>query len=162
MKLKNLFNSNLRISRKNFLLLILIGYLTLIFLFILLGYIIKYKVAILVYITFFIFTSYLLLFIVILNIAVIQRLHDLGLDSSSLYQSFFIPIKGDLLCIRLFFEKGQMQDNEYGQTTWNKEDIEKQQPSELKRKIINMAIENSKKRKKGVLWKCRNKKNLKK
>jgi len=139
MNLRDLFYRHGRLSRRGFIFINLFGHLTIILIFISMGYIYKSKNEFLIYIVFGILLFSAILFSIILKNAIIKRLHDLGYHDSH-YKTFYMPFARDLLFARLFFEKGQMQDNEYGPTTWTKKEIDKVKPSDLKRKLNNLAV----------------------
>jgi uncharacterized membrane protein YhaH (DUF805 family) len=137
--MNHLFHRQGRVSRKSFIFIYLFGHLTIIFIFISMGYIYKSKNEFLIYIVFGILIFSVILFSIILKNAIIKRLHDLGYHDRH-YKTFYMPFARDLLFARLFFEKGQMQDNEYGPTTWTKKEIDKVKPTDLKHKLNNLAV----------------------
>jgi uncharacterized membrane protein YhaH (DUF805 family) len=138
--LKFLFNSEGRMSRKQFCVITAYGFcLASIFL---VGLIITPDSGYYRYIKFMffiLFIFHIVIFGIINQIAVIKRLHDLGVSGEDTWK-LSIPIKGGIMHLSLCFEKGQRHDNQYGPTTWSDKELQKTETDSLKKRINELTI----------------------
>ena len=121
--LKFLLNSEGRMSRKQFCAITAYGFCVACIL--LTGLLTTFDSGYYRYVKLIFFILFILhtaIFGIIYQIAVIKRLHDLGLSGEDNWK-LSIPIKGGLMYLSLCFEKGQRQDNKYGPSTWTEKEL---------------------------------------
>ena len=87
------------------------------------------------FIFFILFIFHIVTFGIINQIAVIKRLHDLGVSGEDNWK-LSIPIKGGIMHLSLCFEKGQRQNNKYGSTTWTEKELKETEPDSLQKKSL--------------------------
>ena len=144
---KFLFSTQGRVSRRTFFLhtISALGFMFIMFL--ILGNLPKSDISIFLrgILFFIIFPLYMLFWGISNTFLMIKRLHDLGCPGTH-YWKLHIPFTRDILGYRLLLEKGQIHDNEYGPTTWTKEEIEKAKPGLLKMQVNEITKRKHKKK----------------